>query len=478
MKRVLTCKQMRDADSFTIDKLGISSQELIERAGTAVAEVILSRFKGGRVLVCIGVGNNGEDGKVVADILSKNHGFKVETLFVKDGDLSVFENKFDIIVDCIFGTGLTRNVEGRYEKVVNLINKSESFVISCDIPSGLNSDTGRPMGICVMADLTVAIQEYKFGHFLNDGIDYSGNIIAKDIGISIWGDDFAQILNDSDISKFFEKRKRNVHKGCFGKCAVIGGSKRYFGSALLSLNAFAGLKIGAGYSYLVVPNSLFSIYAGLNPECIVLTVPDKDGFALFDSASLDELLSLNCISVGTGMGVSEDIYLIIKYLLKNYNGTLVIDADGLNSLSKYGVDALKNKRCKVVLLPHVGEFSRLTQIDKDVLQESPVVFAEKFAKEYNVVVCLKSATTVITDGEQTFINITGCSGMAKAGSGDVLCGLTLGLLARVSEDITEVVAASTYLFGKCGEYAQKEYGEYSVTATDIIDAIPKVLRDL
>lgn len=478
MKRVLTCKQMRDADSFTIDKLGISSQELIERAGTAVAEVILSRFKGGRVLVCIGVGNNGEDGKVVADILSKNHGFKVETLFVKDGDLSVFENKFDIIVDCIFGTGLTRNVEGGYEKVVNLINKSESFVISCDIPSGLNSDTGRPMGICVRADLTVAIQEYKFGHFLNDGLDYSGNIIAKDIGISIWGDDFAQILNDSDIGKFFEKRKRNVHKGCFGKCAVVGGSKRYFGSALLSLNAFAGLKIGAGYSYLVVPNSLFSIYAGLNPECIVLTVPDKDGFALFDSASLDELLSLNCISVGTGMGVSEDIYLIIKYLLKNYNGTLVIDADGLNSLSKYGVDALKNKRCKVVLLPHIGEFSRLTQIDKDVLQESPVVFAEKFAKEYNVVVCLKSATTVITDGEQTFINITGCSGMAKAGSGDVLCGLTLGLLARVSEDITEVVAASTYLFGKCGEYAQKEYGEYSVTATDIIDAIPKVLRDL
>ncbi len=478
MERVLTCKQMRDADSFTIDKLGISLQELVERAGTAVAEVILSRFKGGRVLICIGTGNNGEDGKVVADILSKNHGFNVKTLFVKDGDLSVFDNKFDIIVDCIFGTGLSRNIVGRFEKVINLINRSESFVISCDIPSGLNSDTGKPMDVCVKADLTVAIQEYKLGHFLNDGLDYSGNIVAKDIGISIWGDDFAQILNDSDLNKFFEGRKRNVHKGCFGKCAVIGGSKKYFGSALLSLCALAGLKIGVGYSYLVVPNSLFSVYAGLNPECILLTVPDKDGFALFDSASLDELLSLNCISVGTGMGIGEDIYLIIKYLLNNYTGTLVIDADGLNSLSKYGVDVLKNKSCKVVLLPHIGEFSRLTQTDKDFLQENSVILAEKFAKDYDVVVCLKSATTIITDGKQTFVHITGCSGMAKAGSGDVLCGLTAGLLARVSEDITEVVAASAYLFGKCGEYAQNIYGEYSVTATDIIDAIPKVLRDL
>ncbi len=477
MERVLSCKQMRDADLFTIETLGISSSELVERAGAAVADEIFSRFKGGRVLVCVGKGNNGEDGMVVAKLLSQKHGFNVKLFCASMDDVKIFDESFDIIVDCIFGTGLSRNITDNYKQIIELINNSGCYVISCDISSGLNADTGKPMGIAVRADLTIAIQEYKLGHFLNDGLDYSGKVVAKDIGISIWGEDFALILNNSDVANYFGKRNRNVHKGCFGKCAIFGGSKQFFGSALLSLNALAGLKMGSGYAYLIVPESLFSTYAGLNPECILITVPDKEGFVIFDQEILQKILHFDSIAIGMGMGVSEDVYNIIAYLLKNYHGKLIIDADGLNSIATHGVDILKDKKCSVVITPHVGEFCRLSNIDKEKVEQNSIELAKSFALKYGVTVCLKSATSIITDGSDTFINITGCSGMAKAGSGDVLSGLTCGLLARC-DDIVETVAVASYIFGKCGEFCQEEGNEYSTTASDLISSLPKVLNSL
>ncbi len=477
MNRVLSCKQMRDADLFTIETLGILSSELVERAGTAVAEEIFSRFKGGRVLVCVGKGNNGEDGMVVAKLLSQKHGFSVKLFCASVDDVRIFDESFDIIVDCLFGTGLNRDISDKYKQIIELINDSCCYVISCDISSGLNADTGKPMGVAVRADLTIAIQEYKLGHFLNDGLDYSGKVVARDIGISIWGDDFAKILNNYDVKNYFDKRNRNVHKGCFGKCAILGGSKHFFGSALLSLNALAGLKMGSGYAYLIVPESLFSTYAGLNPECILLTVPDKEGYVIFDHESLKKLLDFDSIAVGMGMGVSEEVYNLIAYLLKNYYGKLIIDADGLNSIATYGTNVLKDKKSSVVLTPHVGEFCRLANVKKEDVVQNSVELAKSFASNYGVTVCLKSATSIITDGTETFINITGCSGMAKAGSGDVLSGLTCGLLARRA-DVVETVAVASYIFGKCGELSQEEGNEYSITASDLISSIPKVLNSL
>ena len=203
MERILSVKQMRLADAYTIEKLGIPEQVLVERAGNAVAEEIVKRFKGGRVLVCVGKGNNGADGKVVADILGKIHGFSVYTVNVYNGIFKVFEQPFDIIVDCIFGTGLDREVEGKYKTAIEKINNSGAHVVSCDIPSGINGDTGTAMGIAVKANLTVAIQEYKLGHFLNDGPDYSGEVVAKDIGISVWEDECYHKISDEEAVKYF-----------------------------------------------------------------------------------------------------------------------------------------------------------------------------------------------------------------------------------------------------------------------------------
>ena len=259
MERILTAEQIKRADDFTIKELGVDQKTLIERAGTAVFDEIVKRFKGGRVLVCVGKGNNGEDGKVVAQKLSKIHGFYVSVLNFSLGALKFFEKKYDIIIDCLFGTGLNREVTGVYKTVIDMINNSKSYVVSCDIPSGLSADTGKPLGVAVKANLTVAIQEFKLGHFINDGPDYCGMVVAKDIGISVWEDDYVFRLNSVDVVKFFEPRKRNVNKGNFGKVLIMGGSKDFTGSALLSFNALSALKTGKGYSYLCIPESLFYI---------------------------------------------------------------------------------------------------------------------------------------------------------------------------------------------------------------------------
>ena len=476
MERILTAEQMRLADEYTINKLGVPQEILVERAGICVVEEIKKRFIGGRVLVCIGKGNNGADGIVIARELSKVHGFSVTTLNVSNGIFKLFDKKYDIVVDCIFGTGLNRNVDGKYKTAIERINSLGAFVVTCDISSGLNGNNGKVMGCAVKANLTVAIQEYKLGHFLNDGPDYSGEVVAKDIGISIWGENYAKKLNDSSVSTFFPKRNKNVHKGNFGKACVFGGSINYTGSIILSANALCALKMGVGYVNLVVPNSLFNAYVGKVPEALLSSFDDGENVSL-DENCLNNLLKYDSIAIGMGMGVTEKVYQTIKYLLTNYNGKLLIDADGLNSISKFGVEILKNKKCEVVLTPHVAEFSRLTGKSVQDIIDNPINSAIEFAQNYGVVLLLKNATSIITDGNEVYLNTTGTPAMAKAGSGDVLSGLTAGLLARNNETLITVAVAS-YLFGKLGESASAKQNDYTVIASDLIDNIPLVINEI
>ena len=473
MERILSVDQMRSADEYTINSLGVSKSVLVERAGSAVADEIKKRFRGGRVLVCIGKGNNGADGKIVADILNRTHGFSVTTFSISSGLFKVFDKKYDIIVDCIFGTGLNREVDGRFKTTIQKINDSNCFVVSCDIPSGLNGNTGNVMGISVKANLTIAIQEYKLGHFLGCGPNYTGELVCKDIGISVWDDNFVKKANDEIIREFFQPRLRNVHKGCFGKACIIGGSKNYTGSVILSANALCALKMGVGYSHLSVPESLFPLYVGKVPECTLSSFADN--IDEMDYSAINKLLSYGSIAIGMGMGVSRKVYNLIKYLLNNYTGNLLIDADGLNSISEYGVEVLKDKKCKVVLTPHIGEFSRLTKINKDMILSDITAVSKSFASEFNVVLVVKNAISVITDGTEVYLNTTGCPGMAKAGSGDVLSGIAAGIIAR-SKDLLDAAVCACYLFGLAGERAESMQNAYTVTASDIINALPIVIN--
>ncbi len=474
MERLLTAEQMRFADEYTINNLGIPHEVLIERAGLAVTEEITKRFFGGRVLVCIGKGNNGADGKVIAELLSKKHGFSVATLNADNGIFKLFDKKFDIIVDCLFGTGLNREITGKYKEAIEKINSSGAYVVSCDIASGLNADNGMVMGACVKANLTVAIQELKLGQFLNDGPDYSGEIVAKDIGISIWDDQVIHRLRAKDITKFFSPRKVNVNKGDFGKALVIGGSEEYPGSIILSYNALSSLKMGAGYSYIAVPKNLVSTVLTVCPECIVTSYDEGENNL---NEKLDKLLTVDAISVGMGMGNCEKTYKTVEYLLNNYEGKLIIDADGLNALSSFGKEVLKIKKCEVVLTPHIGEFARLLGIDKETVLSDSARLCKEFAKEYQVTVLLKSAVSIISDGEITYVNTKGNPGMAKAGSGDVLSGLMAGLFARGISG-AEGATVACYILGSAGNIAKKEGHECSITASDIISCIGKAIKEL
>lgn len=477
MERILTAKQMRDADEYTISKLGISEDALVERAGFAVAEVIIKKFLGGRVLVCVGKGKNGEDGKIIAKLLSQKHGFSVSVFSVASDSLEIFNNKYDIIVDCIFGTGLNREVTGKYKDTILKINESQAFVVSCDIASGLNADNGKVWGVAVKANLTVAIQEFKTGHFLNNGPDYSGKVVAKDIGISVWEDSFAMRLSSSNVCKHFPKKDRNTHKGNYGKITVFGGSKNYPGSIYLSMLSLSALKSGVGYVNLAIPESLYNAYALKNPECTIMTIKDNNGIIDFDKEQLDKLLNYDTIVIGMGLGVSKEVYKTIEYLLHNYTGKLIIDADGLNSLAQFGVGILKERKCSVIITPHIGEFSRLSKLDKEEILCDPISIAKLFAKEYGVIVVLKNAVSIITDGERLFINSTGCSGMAKAGSGDVLSGFLAGVVAN-SEDLLEATASACYVFGKAGEIAEKNDNPYTMTASDTINCLGQAIEKL
>ncbi len=478
MERVLTVAEMREAERYTESVLGLPESTLIERAGVALADEIIKRFAGGRVLVCVGRGNNGKDGKTLAKILSARHGFSVSVFNAETAFFKLFDKKFDIIVDCLFGTGLNREVTGRYKTAIDKINESGAFVISCDIPSGINGDSGKVMGAAVKADLTIAVQEYKTGLFLGDGIEYSGETVARDIGISVWTENCAHKMTDKDVTMLFPERKRTSNKGDFGRVAVVGGSKSYSGSVILSKNALSAYKTGAGYSQIAVPECIFNGVMGLDPECVLTALPDDGNSVKFDKDALLPLMKNDAIAFGMGMGVTQGVYDSLRFLLENYNGRLLIDADGLNALAKFGKEPLKNKKCQAVLTPHIGEFCRLSGKEKEEVLSNSVELAKDFAAEYGVTLLLKNAVSVITDGKVVYLNVTGNCGMAKGGSGDVLSGILAGMLLR-KEDLGFTVAAGAYLFGKAGDIAAKTHGNtFTVTATDIISAMPCAVREI
>ena len=210
-------------------------------------------------------------------------------------------------------------------------------------------------------------------------------------------------------------------------------------------------------------------------ECIYKYFIDTDGYINFDKDSLDELLNYDAIALGMGIGISEEIYKIIKYLLQNYTHTLIIDADGLNTLAKFGVSVLKTKKCKVILTPHIGEFARLTNVSKDEILKNELEISEEFARNFDCILCLKNNTTLITDGYNSYLNINALPSLAKAGSGDFLSGLILGL-ANKSEDLLFNVAASNFIFGLLSVEASKDIDENSLLITDLTKYISKVIR--
>lgn len=276
----------------------------------------------------------------------------------------------------------------------------------------------------------------------------------------------------ADIRNLLPRRKRDSHKGTYGKAAIVAGSLKYTGAAYLS--AAACLRSGVGYTSLFLPEGILPYYVLKLPEALLSPICKGECFVLEER--FEKLLSYDSIAYGMGMGVSKEVAEGVTYLLRYYNGKLILDADGLNSLSAYKKsefsELFKNKRCDVICTPHVKEFSRLTDCSVDEIQEDPFTICRAFSKKYKVNLYLKNALSLLCGEGRTLVIATGNSGQAKAGSGDVLSGLIAGLCAS-GLSAFDAGTVGGYLAGKAAELAVKDFGEYSLTATDLISYLGK-----
>ena len=528
---------MKQIDKDTINEVGIESLVLMERAALKVAENIKLRENiNSRIVAICGVGNNGGDGVCVARILH-NEGYNVSIYMIgnlkncsietsRQIDIArkcgvVFINEidlceYDIIIDAIFGIGLSRSVEGEYYKLINDINDAklnvESKIYSIDIPSGINTDNGRVENIAINADFTITFGVNKKGLILYPGRGYAGEVIVEDIGFPMHiinknsnkeGHSVFNAFTKDNYKKYIPLRKPNSNKGTYGKVLVIAGSKDMAGACYFSVKA--AYRMGTGLVQAFTCEDNRDIIMELVPEAIMTT------YSILDTKEsiikkLDKALAwCDVVIIGPGLGISDLSLRIVEYVVSSCDKTKVIDADALNIISNINTNNIRN----AIFTPHMKEMSRL--LDCDVIdiqqkQNNPELIYKELINKYinmkdisltnnmienkvmtdkciaddgsldfkNNVLVLKDATTLITNGHSTYVNTSGNNGLATAGSGDVLTGIIAGLLSQGLDNITSA-ALGVYLHGLAAENYTERFNTYSLNASDLIEAIQYIL---
>ena len=492
MENILSVLDVRTSDQKTIES-GVSSKELMYRAAFGVYN---SYDWNGRIGIFCGSGNNAGDGYALAMILQEN-GYQVEIVLVSDKfspDGLFYYNKclnlnipvhqfseelkdYDIYVDALLGTGFKGNLTNEIFSCINYLNSKNKPVVSIDINSGLNGDTGL-CECAVKSELTVSIGCLKPGLFLNKAKDYIKKITSVDIGIKLIGEPFL-FMEAKDIKVFLKERFNFSNKGTYGYVGIMGGSENYPGALRLANLGQTALRCGCGVSKLIVPSEIYELIFANVLETTVVKIPSVLGKMIFDEKMIDEALKgLKALGIGVGWGESEEYIKILSYILSNYEMPVVIDADGLNTLSKMDLDILNKSKCKIILTPHLKEFSRLTNYSVNDITNSLVEYGKEFVSKYNVALLLKGPTTLVFDREKVYFITTGNSGMATAGSGDVLTGIITGLLGYHYEDITMTVAVAAYINGYAGDLAALKYGEISMLSSDTASMIGAAIKEL
>ena len=490
MQEILTTAEMRQSDAAAISA-GTSGRELMRRAGEGIFRA--GKWKAPAAVVC-GTGNNAGDGFVLAGLLA-DAGIPCEILlqeekFTPDGlywfdrcaekkipvrmwaDVTSLDG-YGSIADCIFGTGFHGSAAGEAARMIRMINESGAYTVSADINSGLNGNNGMAE-TAVHSDLTVSIGSWKPGHFLNMAKDIMAEKVNIDIGIPPLGHGI-QLTEEADAAELFPARKHFSHKGIYGYIALIGGSFRYSGAIRLAAMANAAMRSGAGVVRLCAPRSLCEKMIPDILEATLFPLAEDAGNMVFREEEFREALrGTKTAAFGMGAGMSGETEKTVRYLTENYEGTLILDADGLNALAEIGPDRLRTAQCRVILTPHPGEFARLNACTVQEVQEAPVAMAEAFARNHHATVLLKGSATLITDGETTYLSDRGCPGMATAGSGDVLSGILAALCAWLPDDLLRTTAAAAWINGRAGELAQRKSTDISMTAGDTVRALPEV----
>lgn len=489
-----TGEQMRRADLYTIEEIGVPSMVLMERAALEVVRCMEEEqldFR--KVLVICGSGNNGGDGYAIARLLHLK-GHDVTIFFAGNSQKRSEENaqqakiaahyeipvitnlgteEYSVIIDALFGTGLKREVTGHYREVLCSVNQMAGKKVAVDLPSGIHDTTGARMGIAFCADLTVAIAFPKRGLFLQEGNVCAGKILTGDIGIS--SETFSEGTvtfgyEKQDLFLGFPKRRKNSHKGSYGKVLMIAGSKGMSGAAYLS--AKAAYAVGAGLVQIYTHEENRVILQQLLPEAIITT------YDTFDSEQLEKLIQwADLIGIGCGLGKSDTAERVMQYTLKRALVPCVVDADGINILSKH-MEWIEETNALIVLTPHMKEMSRMLQCSVRELIEQRMEKLHAFVERYKVVCVLKDARTLVAkEHRNTYLNLSGNAAMAKAGSGDVLAGVIVGILAQQCEPYTSA-CLGVFLHGLAGDMARDKKGAYSVLASDLVAEISSVLKNI
>lgn len=513
--KIVTATQIRWLDHRTITEGRVPGIVLMERAGTGVVAFLEQRFgplRGKTITIFCGRGNNGGDGLVVARLLRRHYarvqtvllassaeltpdattmyrrlvraaGRSAITRFTSEEQARKLLASSDLVVDALLGTGLSSEVAGAYRDAINLMNSSGRPVVAVDIPSGIHADSGAVLGTAVCATMTVTFGLPKLGLYNGAGIDHAGDIMIADIGIppsfvdAVESHDF--LITEDAVRTALPSRRPAAHKGTFGHAAIIAGSVGKTGAAALA--ATAALRMGTGLVTVATPSSVNDVLEGKLLEAMTMPLPETESRTLARS-SLDRLLSFiharTAVAIGPGLSMHPETVELVQSLIKHLDRPSVLDADALNALAT-SPSLLSDCKIPPLLTPHPGEMARLDAgATVQAVNADRIGTARRFARERGVVLMLKGARTVIArpDGLAA-VCPTGNPGMATAGTGDVLTGMAVGLLAQ-GVPAWEAACAAAYLHGLAGDLAARALGQAGMLAGDLIANIPHAMQAL
>ena len=513
--KILTSGEMREIDRIAIEEVGIPGPVLMENAGRRIVDVLLIRFprvERERVVVVAGRGNNGGDGLVVARHLRNGGANPVVLLLaakeevrgdaalnlavaeksgvdVRDASTDLCWKKVrpvlaeaTVIVDAVFGTGLTKPAEGLFAAAIEDINKASGFKIAVDIPSGLSADTFKIIGPAVRADLTVTMAAPKIAHIFPPAEEFVGDLVCADIGMppSLFENESLRLemVERKAVSPFFRKRKRDAHKGTYGHVFLLSGSLGKTGAAVMA--AKAAYRTGAGLVTVGTPAGCVPVIAKSMVELMTEPLAETEAKTLSREA-LPRIMSLlegkSATVIGPGISTHPSTAELVRGLIPKLTIPAVIDADGLNNLAE-NPSLLKKASVPLVLTPHPGEFARLTGRTTQEVLEGRLEIVPRFAREHGLYLVLKGYRTLIAapDG-RVFVNPTGNPGMATGGSGDVLSGMIASFIGQ-EPDFLAAILAAIYLHGLSGDLAAARLSERALIAGDLIRFLPPAIKSL
>lgn len=503
--KIGTREILREIDRVTIDKYGIPGLVLMENAGRAVSNVIISEFPDvNSVAIFCGSGNNGGDGFVTARHLLKrgvrvkayiknspkdytgDAGTNLQILKNMGGEIVRIKKDFsnftgcDVAVDAIFGTGLDREVQGRYREIVEFVNGLFCPVVSVDLPSGIDANKGTELGVCVHADITVTFVIPKLGITVYPGADYAGRIYVADISTPVELEEKIpyEVITPGKCADLLRTRENNSHKGTYGHLLVLAGSTGKSGAAYLC--GLGAARSGTGLVTLGIPHSISSTMEQKTTEIMTEPVSDS-GTGVFGNYSLVDIKEISrnksVIATGPGITTSKDTEQFLYELLDQTELPVVADADAISLIAK-NPGILKKTKHPVILTPHPGEMARLCNTTSREIQEDRIGYSIGFATEHKVFIVLKGARTVVaTPDGRLYINPTGNPGMASGGMGDVLTGIIAGFLSQgYSQE--ESCLLSVFLHGLAGDMVADNYGEFGYLASEVADVIPEAAGEI